>query len=562
MKKSFEVNLGGRIFNFDEDAYELLNSYIESLKGCFSKQDGGEDIIADIEVRLGELCETRMREGRARIVDFSMMDEFITRMGRPESLAAEVEGDSFAAEENSAADGDEQNKREPWRDAMLLGKKYFRDTRNGLLGGVFSGLAAYTGFNVWLLRVVCLLLFFFVGGIIIPIIYIVSWLTLPMATSITDLLRMRDIKPAPGERVEEAWAREYERASAEIINGGIARENKGCLSGCIIGLLTITIIPIILLLAYMGIAGTMFYNIFTIANSNPMLNSSFNLLTSIILIPFLVFIPLFLIGHYMFKRKNKVAPLKKWIKILLVAVWIIALLLYVSSPKNRLEIPLLGGNVSYFIKNSTCTGSSISDVQRFVDEVKEWATSPDASVLKNYFLGDNHPDSKRCTRVLWHCITSASGDSLLPYTSECTRLDDKIIWRLMPRDEWMEFVRTPESVSSVEIHGSVNPDEDFKAELCCVVDTVAKKMFVDLSRCTGMVDLRIDVNSIPGWTVDYTKDGKSLLEYSAGSFEFSLKVYSDEEYLPKLIVRSRSIDGSNVVAKDMRHTMYRHRMNE
>ena len=50
MKKSFEVNLGGRIFNFDEDAYELLNNYMESLKECFSKQDGGEEIIADIEV--------------------------------------------------------------------------------------------------------------------------------------------------------------------------------------------------------------------------------------------------------------------------------------------------------------------------------------------------------------------------------------------------------------------------------------------------------------------------------------------------------------------------------
>ena len=190
MKKSFEVNLGGRIFNFDDDAYELLNNYMESLKECFSKQDGGEEIIADIEVRLGELCETRMREGADRIVNFTMVDEFITRMGRPESLAQEAVGAQDTAEDGAAPEDNAQQKREPWRDAMLLGKKLFRDTRNGLLGGVFSGLAAYTGINAWLLRVVAILLFFWLAGIVIPIVYIVAWIILPMALSVTDLLRL------------------------------------------------------------------------------------------------------------------------------------------------------------------------------------------------------------------------------------------------------------------------------------------------------------------------------------------------------------------------------------
>ena len=125
MKKSFEVNLGGRLFNMNEDAYELLNEYIEQLRNTFSGKDGGDEIIADIEVRLGELCETRMREGSARIVDFSMIDEFITRMGRPESLAQESADEQENTPETSATDSDGQYKREPWRDAMLLGKKLF-----------------------------------------------------------------------------------------------------------------------------------------------------------------------------------------------------------------------------------------------------------------------------------------------------------------------------------------------------------------------------------------------------------------------------------------------------
>ena len=44
MKKSFEVNLGGRLFNMNEDAYELLNEYIEQLRNTFSEKEGGDEV--------------------------------------------------------------------------------------------------------------------------------------------------------------------------------------------------------------------------------------------------------------------------------------------------------------------------------------------------------------------------------------------------------------------------------------------------------------------------------------------------------------------------------------
>ena len=315
MKKSFEVNLGGRIFNFDEDAYELLNSYIESLKCYFPKHDGGEEIVADIEVRLGELCETRMREGGARIVDFAMIDEFISRMGSPETFAQETVGEQRSADEDSSSDADERPKREPWRDAMLLGRKFFRDTRNGLLGGVFSGLATYTGFNVWLLRILAILICFFVAGVLVPIVYVIAWLVFPMASSITDLMRMRDIKPASGERVEDAWAREYERALAEVMNGGVARENKGCLSGCVIILLAIIAFPIIVLLILFDFAKAIISNLY-LGNQNIFATTAtdciyMNYGINTIILPLLIFIPIFFIIYYILKRKNRVSPLKK-----------------------------------------------------------------------------------------------------------------------------------------------------------------------------------------------------------------------------------------------------------
>ena len=566
MKKSFEVNLGGRIFNIDEDAYELLNSYIESLKGCFSKQDGGDEIIADIEVRLGELCETRMREGSARIVDFSMIDEFITRMGRPESLAQESADEQENVQETSATDSDGQHKREPWRDAMLLGKKLFRDTRNGFLGGVFSGLAAYTGLNMWLLRIIAILLFIFVGGIIVPIVYVVAWLTLPMAVSVTDLMRMRDVKAAPGERVEDAWAREYERSSAEIMNGGIARDNKGCLSWFIIALLLLILMPIIFMFAFLGYIGN------TVFGELPFSIDSFGgdkfielyLMAGEIVYPFLIFIPIFLIGHYLLKKKNKVRPLKKWLKILLITLWVILLGIFIVSDNKSLKLPFFKYEKSMSKSNNSSTmretvvETPIEHIKSLIAEFEKIASSPEAKTLKNYFLSpDKYADSDRCTRVLWHCITSASSDSLIPFAVECTQLDDKVIWTIMPRGEWMEYVETPASISKVELVGSLDPDADCLADVCCVIDTMAKNVFIDLSNCAGANDLQISVNSIPGWNVEYIEQ-VALQPAYPDRVEFLMRVYPEKGALPSLLVREVAPDNS-IKVKAITQTVYKER---
>ena len=43
MKKSFNVNLGGRRIMKKEDAYEKLNDYLVSLRTCCMNNEGGED---------------------------------------------------------------------------------------------------------------------------------------------------------------------------------------------------------------------------------------------------------------------------------------------------------------------------------------------------------------------------------------------------------------------------------------------------------------------------------------------------------------------------------------
>ena len=57
MKKNFSVNIGGRIFNIDDDAYECLNSYLNRLRNFFAAEQGYAEIIADIEMRIAELLD-------------------------------------------------------------------------------------------------------------------------------------------------------------------------------------------------------------------------------------------------------------------------------------------------------------------------------------------------------------------------------------------------------------------------------------------------------------------------------------------------------------------------
>jgi hypothetical protein len=42
MKKTLTVNISGIVFHIDEDAYNVLNDYLQSIRQHFSRTEGGE----------------------------------------------------------------------------------------------------------------------------------------------------------------------------------------------------------------------------------------------------------------------------------------------------------------------------------------------------------------------------------------------------------------------------------------------------------------------------------------------------------------------------------------
>ena len=148
MKKTLTVNLGGTVFNIDDDAYRLLDNYLHNLRQHFRKEAGADEIVDDIERRISELfCEKQTED--LKVITLADVEQVIARIGRPE----EMEEDD---ENRTQAPTGAQN-------ASVSHKRLFRDPDDKILGGVFSGLAAYFGLDTPLLRLVMFVLLLFTG---------------------------------------------------------------------------------------------------------------------------------------------------------------------------------------------------------------------------------------------------------------------------------------------------------------------------------------------------------------------------------------------------------------
>jgi len=77
MKKNFSVNIGKRLFNIDEDAYECLNGYLGRLRNFFAVDEGHEEILTDIEMRIAELLEQKAEQSGQGIVVIEFVQEVI-----------------------------------------------------------------------------------------------------------------------------------------------------------------------------------------------------------------------------------------------------------------------------------------------------------------------------------------------------------------------------------------------------------------------------------------------------------------------------------------------------
>ncbi|MBS1751768.1 MAG: PspC domain-containing protein [Bacteroidetes bacterium] len=175
MKKVININFQGRVIPIEETAYEALKQYIESLRRYFANEEGKDEIINDIENRIAELFEEKLKKGSVCITDEDV-NAVITSMGRPEDFEEQDAAYSNTSSENTRntstdnAGTSQQIPEEP--------RKLSRAENDKVLGGVCAGIANYMKIDPAVVRIIFALIAF--GGFGFGfILYIILWIILP-----------------------------------------------------------------------------------------------------------------------------------------------------------------------------------------------------------------------------------------------------------------------------------------------------------------------------------------------------------------------------------------------
>tara|TARA_R110000796_G_scaffold35017_3_gene90085 strand:- start:52872 stop:54647 length:1776 start_codon:yes stop_codon:yes gene_type:complete len=175
MNKTVNINLANILFHIDENAYNKMRRYLESVKRSFANTPGSDEILADIEARIAELFHEKLANER-QVITQKEVDEVIAIMGQPEDYM--VDEDIFEDEPKTA-------RTEPKRV-----KKLYRDIDTKYVAGVSAGLGHYVGIDPIWIRILWIVLTIGSGGGFI-LIYALLWILIPEASTTSQKLDMR-----------------------------------------------------------------------------------------------------------------------------------------------------------------------------------------------------------------------------------------------------------------------------------------------------------------------------------------------------------------------------------
>lgn len=198
MKKNISINISGIIFHIEEDGYDQLKEYLESINRYFSTFEDSLEIIADIETRIAEIFLSKLKDGK-QVIALEDVETLIATMGSIKDFQAAEEDSSFIDSKDESEEKDDQG--EP-----IFSKKLYRDNNRKLVAGVLSGIAFYFNVDPLWMRLLYVLLFF--GVWVLPsiagflfIAYIVMWIVLPASDELKEVKKIKKMYRDPDGKV-------------------------------------------------------------------------------------------------------------------------------------------------------------------------------------------------------------------------------------------------------------------------------------------------------------------------------------------------------------------------
>lgn len=276
MKKNITINLYGTLYAIDEDAYALLDKYLDNMRSYFGRRAGGDEIADDIERRVAELFSELSEQGVAAIT-VEHVRGIISRIGNPEEMdSAQDDGADEASAEGAASAGGATpppppggaggsgGKARGWQDTCrgvlaqlrdwMAARRFYRDTENQMVGGVIAGATKYFGAAdplPWRILFVFLCCVTFTMPVVL---YLLLWALAPEAVTAEEKLRMCG-KPVSPSSLNDELMREEKAKAAPSASLHTARSFVGTLLSVAvflfkIFLLMLCIIPAVSLVTF------------------------------------------------------------------------------------------------------------------------------------------------------------------------------------------------------------------------------------------------------------------------------------------------------------------------
>lgn len=331
MKKTLTVNLGGTVYHIDEDAYVLLDNYLNNLKYHFRSETDADEIVKDMENRIAELFSEYINHGQ-QVITIENVEEVIARMGKPEEINSENDSNGNGDDSYRTSDNDGSPKR-----------RLFRNPDDRVLGGVVSGLAAYFGWDVAWTRIAVLICGIFLHGFILA--YIIAWIIIPPARTATEKLQMKG-EPVNMENIGKTVTDGFERMNDYVHSdkprtfiqklGNVFFSVIGFFVKLAIVILAICCAPVVivalivlfaLLMAATGVLVSVpafFYEALPYINWDTVGTSAGLAVTMVVCGLLLIGIPVVGLIHLILHLAGKKEPMSTSMKVVMILLWMVA----------------------------------------------------------------------------------------------------------------------------------------------------------------------------------------------------------------------------------------------
>ncbi|MBM6992553.1 MAG: PspC domain-containing protein [Prevotella sp.] len=269
MKKNITINMFGRLYSIDEDAYHLLQQYIDTLRGYFSHKPDGKEITDDIEARIAELFDDLNAKG-VEAITIEHVQDIISRIGDPKQMEDVGADETDVASGEDAADQPKEAGRDAREKVMAYfdqlrksNKRLYRDPTDKKISGLLAGCAHFFGGDPlwWRVGFALLILLTFWSGTVVdhtfrglffgPLslwlvaLYGLMAILTPVARNPEDRLMMKGVDVTPRNLAQEVTQEHTQTEEPQPRKSGA--------SGCLARFFKVILLLCKALLAFVGL---------------------------------------------------------------------------------------------------------------------------------------------------------------------------------------------------------------------------------------------------------------------------------------------------------------------